>query len=93
MVQWLRFHLPVQGVWVWSLVSDLSFHMLWGSIKIFFKRKRKQLDGFQWYWRVCLGQPSLKCRFLEKHKMHFKSEGLKKKKKKYSFPLVVLKLD
>ena len=32
-----------------------------------------------------MGQPALKCRFLEKHKMHFKSEGLKKKKKKKQF--------
>ena len=39
-VQWLRFHLPMQEVWVWSLVSDLRFHMLWGAVKIFLKRKK-----------------------------------------------------
>ena len=26
-VQWLRLHLPMQGVWVWSLVGELRSHM------------------------------------------------------------------
>ena len=26
-VQWLRLHLPVQGVWVWSLIRELSSHL------------------------------------------------------------------
>ena len=30
-VQWLRYHLPVQGSWVQSLVSELRAHMLWGK--------------------------------------------------------------
>lgn len=24
--QWLRLHLPTQGIWVWSLVGELGFH-------------------------------------------------------------------
>ena len=27
-VQWLTIHLPVQGMWVWSLVRELKSHML-----------------------------------------------------------------
>ena len=27
MVQWLRLHHPMQGVWVWSLVQELRSHM------------------------------------------------------------------
>ena len=32
----------MQEVWVWSLVSDLRFHMLWVAVKIFLKRKKKK---------------------------------------------------
>ena len=68
-------------------------HMLWDAVKIF--RKRKQLDGFQQICGVGLGQPALKCKFLEKHKKDFKSERLKKNIYIYThhFPLVLLKLD
>ena len=34
MVQWLRLHLPVQGVWARSLVKDLRFHMLCGTVVV-----------------------------------------------------------
>ena len=30
-VQWLRLHLPVQGVWIWSLNKELGFYMPWGQ--------------------------------------------------------------
>ena len=30
-VQWLRFHLPMQGVQVWSLVRELWSHTPWGQ--------------------------------------------------------------
>ena len=30
-VQWLRICLPMQGMWVQSLVRELRFHMIWGS--------------------------------------------------------------
>ena len=30
-VQWLRIHFAMQGMWVWSLVGELRFHILWGS--------------------------------------------------------------
>ena len=30
-VQWLRLHLPMQGVPVQSLVGKLRFHMTWGQ--------------------------------------------------------------
>ena len=33
MVQWLRFHLPRQGVWVGSLVKELRAHMPQGQKK------------------------------------------------------------
>ena len=29
-VQWLRIHLPMQGMQVQSLVGELGYHMLWG---------------------------------------------------------------
>ena len=32
-VLWLRFHLPVQGLWVWSLVRELGSHMPRGAVK------------------------------------------------------------
>lgn len=32
-LQWSRHHLPMQGVWVWSLVGELSSYMLWGMAK------------------------------------------------------------
>ena len=31
MVQWLRRHLPVEGVWVGPLVNELRFYMLRGQ--------------------------------------------------------------
>ena len=31
MVQWLRIHLPMQGMWVQSLVVELRSHMQWGN--------------------------------------------------------------
>ena len=30
-VRWLRIYLPVQGMWVRSLVWELRFHMPWGN--------------------------------------------------------------
>ena len=33
-VQWLRFHSPPSGVWVWSLVEELRSHMLWSQKEI-----------------------------------------------------------
>ena len=30
-VQCLRIHFPMQGTWVWSLVGELRFHMLWAN--------------------------------------------------------------
>ena len=30
-VHWLRICLPTHGMWVRSLVLELSFHMLWGN--------------------------------------------------------------
>ena len=30
-VQWLRIHLPIQGMWVQMLVRELRFHMQWGN--------------------------------------------------------------
>ena len=36
-VQWLRLHLPTQGVQVWSLVGELRTHMPWNQ-----KTKHKQ---------------------------------------------------
>ena len=60
MVQWLRLHLPMQGVWVQSLVRELRHHMPHGqkqnrsnivtnSIKTFkmshIKKKKKRMDG------------------------------------------------
>ena len=26
-IQWLRLHLPIHGVWVWSLVGELTSHL------------------------------------------------------------------
>ena len=39
-VQWLRLSLPMQGAWVWLLVGEWGFHMLWGAAKNL-KKKRK----------------------------------------------------
>ena len=30
-IQWLRLHLPMQGVWIWSLVGELRSHMSWSQ--------------------------------------------------------------
>ena len=30
-VQWLGIHLPMEGMWVQSLVGDLRYHMPWGN--------------------------------------------------------------
>ena len=39
-VQWLRFHLPVQGVWVSSLVKELRYHLPHGQKAINIKQKQ-----------------------------------------------------
>ena len=31
LVQWLRIHLPKQGMWIWSLVGELRSHMPLGN--------------------------------------------------------------
>ena len=31
MVQWLRLHLPMQGLWVQSLVGEIRSHMSWAE--------------------------------------------------------------
>ena len=40
MVQWLRLCLPVQGVWVWSLVGELKSHMPCGQKNQNIKQKQ-----------------------------------------------------
>ena len=40
-VQWLRLCLPMQGVWVWSLVRELGSHTQWGVANKF-KKTNKQ---------------------------------------------------
>jgi len=37
MVQWLKLHPPMQGVWIQSLVRELKPHMLFSQ-----KRKKKK---------------------------------------------------
>ena len=39
-VQWLRLHLSVQGVWVWSLVGELRPHMPQGQNNQTIKQKQ-----------------------------------------------------
>ena len=40
-VQWWRRLLPLQGVWVQSLVGQLRFHMSWCGAKSFFWKKER----------------------------------------------------
>ena len=39
-VQWLRLHLPMQGVWVQSLVAELRSHMPPGQKKTEHKQQK-----------------------------------------------------
>ena len=55
-VQWLRLSLPMQGAWVWLLVGEWGFHMLWGAAKNLKKKKKKERK--QAYKRL-KKQPSL----------------------------------
>jgi len=41
-VQWLRLSLPMQGAWVWLLVGEWGFHMLWGAAKNLKKKKERK---------------------------------------------------
>ena len=47
-VQWLRLHLPMQGVRVQSLVRELRSHMLHGQKNKTKKKKRKLL-----FFKMC----------------------------------------
>ena len=40
-VQWLRHHLPMQGVWVWALIGELRSHMTHGQKKTTEHRQQK----------------------------------------------------
>ena len=41
-VQWLGLSLPMQGAWVWLLVGEWGFHMLWGAAKNLKKKKKRK---------------------------------------------------
>ena len=44
MVQWLRLHLPLQGLWVQSLVGELRYHMPQGEAENIKNFKRRILS-------------------------------------------------
>ena len=71
-VQWLRFHLPMQGVWVWSLVRELRLHMPPGQKT---KHKSNRSNKFDKNFIVTNAIKTFKM-------VHIK-KNLKKKRKKH----------